>query len=254
MVIGPNDQSPLSARAWTTRQYLFARVRGPAFRCSSFCFCYSSRPGQRQAVQWGREKIDPPGEPGSAINITLPPGVSTGGISQILEESGVIPDATYEWYVCLKGAPLFQAGDYTFRIQPFGTLRILEEGPSFIEELAHSDNNPRRSYGTPDFATNRRNARNAIQWVDFETKCEYSMSYQLCAFTFCYAPVLWNLMKVFQTHTSWALTNSEDLLTQMINRFDQILTTLGYAASPQTVGLTPYETVVLASLIGAKPV
>tara|TARA_B100000482_G_C12438445_1_gene231994 strand:+ start:40 stop:600 length:561 start_codon:yes stop_codon:yes gene_type:complete len=41
----------------------------------------------------------------------------------------------------------------------------------------------------------------------------------------------------------------EDLLAQMINRFDQILTTLGYAASPQTVGLTPYETVVLASLI-----
>ena len=35
----------------------------------------------------------------------------------------------------------------------------------------------------------------------------------------------------------------------MVTRFDQVLTRLGYAVAPPTVGLTPYEAVVLASLI-----
>ena len=90
-----------------------------------------------RAVQWGREQLDPPGEQGAAINVTLPPGVSTGGISEILEQYEVIPDArAYEWYVRLKGAPLFQAGDYTFHTNSavWDALEILRNGPRYIEE------------------------------------------------------------------------------------------------------------------------
>ena len=43
-----------------------------------------------QAVQWGREQLDPPGDQGAAINLTLPPGISTKGISDLLEENGVV--------------------------------------------------------------------------------------------------------------------------------------------------------------------
>ena len=35
----------------------------------------------------------------------------------------------------------------------------------------------------------------------------------------------------------------------MVTRFDEVLTRLGYGAAPQTVGMSAYQTVVLASLI-----
>ena len=210
-----------------------------------------------QAVQWGREKIDPPGEPGSSINITLPPGVSTGGISQILEESGVIPDArAYEWYVRLKGAPLFQAGDYTFRTNSavWDALRILEEGPSFIEELV------RIRITIPEGLT----VRQILQQIDETPEMPFSgsdfeneMRIQHVVSNYAPSPSAMppGALEPYEgllfpdTYFLGPDSTPEDLLTQMINRFDQILTTLGYAASPQTVGLTPYETVVLASLI-----
>ena len=90
-----------------------------------------------RAVQWGREQLDPPGEQGAANNLTLPPGVSTSGVSKILEQNGVIPDArAYEWYVRLKGAPLFQAGDYTFHTNSavWDALEILKTGPRYVEQ------------------------------------------------------------------------------------------------------------------------
>ena len=43
-----------------------------------------------QAVQWGREQLDPPGEQGAAINLTLPPGITTKGISDLLEDLSLI--------------------------------------------------------------------------------------------------------------------------------------------------------------------
>ncbi|HBV24781.1 MAG TPA: endolytic transglycosylase MltG [Acidimicrobiaceae bacterium] len=210
-----------------------------------------------QAVQWGREKIDPPGEPGSAINITLPPGVSTGGISQILEESGVIPDArAYEWYVRLKGAPLFQAGDYTFFTNSavWDALRILEEGPSFIEELV------RIRITIPEGLTVRQILEQIDETPDMPfsgSDFENEMRIQHVVSNYAPSPSAMppGALEPYEgllfpdTYFLGPDSTPEDLLTQMINRFDQILTTLGYAASPQTVGLTPYETVVLASLI-----
>jgi len=41
----------------------------------------------------------------------------------------------------------------------------------------------------------------------------------------------------------------QDILQSMVNRFDQIATSVGLANSKATNGLTPYQTVVLASLI-----
>jgi len=187
----------------------------------------------------------------------LPPGVSTGGISQILEESGVIPDArAYEWYVRLKGAPLFQAGDYTFRTNSavWDALRILEEGPSFIEELV------RIRITIPEGLT----VRQILQQIDETPEMPFSgsdfeneMRIQHVVSNYAPSPSAMppGALEPYEgllfpdTYFLGPDSTPEDLLTQMINRFDQILTTLGYAASPQTVGLTPYETVVLASLI-----
>ena len=68
-----------------------------------------------KSLNWAKELLDPPGERGAAISLTLPPGATTSGISGTLADLDIIPSASaYEWYIRLKGGPEFQAGSYTF--------------------------------------------------------------------------------------------------------------------------------------------
>ena len=210
-----------------------------------------------RAVQWGREQLDPPGDQGAAINLTLPPGVSTSGISEILEQYGVIPDArAYEWYVRLKGAPLFQAGDYTFHTNSavWEALEVLKDGPRYVEQAV------RIRVTIPEGLTVRQiiNEIDEIEDMPFSgADFEDEMRVQHVVSNYAPSPTAmpsgaiepYEGLLFPDTYYLGPDSTPEDLLTQMVTRFDQILTKLGYAAAPQTVGLTPYETVVLASLI-----
>ena len=210
-----------------------------------------------QAVQWGREQLDPPGEQGAAINLTLPPGITTKGISDLLEDYGVVPDArAYEWYVRLKGAPLFQAGDYTFHTNSavWEVLEVLKDGPRYVEQTL------RIRVTIPEGLTVRQiiNEIDTIEDMPFsgaEFEAEMRMQHVVSNYAPSPSAMPSGAIEPYEgllfpdTYYLGPDSTPEELLTQMVTRFDQILTKLGYAASPQTVGLTPYETVVLASLI-----
>ena len=210
-----------------------------------------------QAVQWGREQLDPPGEQGAAINLTLPPGITTKGISDLLEDYEVVPDArAYEWYVRLKGAPLFQAGDYTFHTNSavWEVLEVLKDGPRYVEQTL------RIRVTIPEGLTVRQiiNEIDTIEDMPFsgaEFEAEMRMQHVVSNYAPSPSAMPSGAIEPYEgllfpdTYYLGPDSTPEELLTQMVTRFDQILTKLGYAASPQTVGLTPYETVVLASLI-----
>ena len=210
-----------------------------------------------QAVQWGREQLDPPGEQGAAINLTLPPGITTKGISDLLEDYEVVPDArAYEWYVRLKGAPLFQAGDYTFHTNSAGweVQEVLKDGPRYGEQTL------RIRVTIPEGLTVRQiiNEIDTIEDMPFsgaEFEAEMRMQHVVSNYAPSPSAMPSGAIEPYEgllfpdTYYLGPDSTPEELLTQMVTRFDQILTKLGYAASPQTVGLTPYETVVLASLI-----
>ena len=210
-----------------------------------------------QAVQWGREQLDPPGEQGAAINLTLPPGITTKGISDLLEDYGVVPDArAYEWYVRLKGAPLFQAGDYTFHTNSavWEVLEVLKDGPRYVEQTL------RIRVTIPEGLTVRQiiNEIDTIEDMPFsgaEFEAEMRMQHVVSNYAPSPSAMPSGAIEPYEgllfpdTYYLGPDSTPEELLTQMVTRFDQILTKLGYAAAPQTVGLTPYETVVLASLI-----
>ena len=210
-----------------------------------------------QAVQWGREQLDPPGEQGAAINLTLPPGITTKGISDLLEDYGVVADArAYEWYVRLKGAPLFQAGDYTFHTNSavWEVLEVLKDGPRYVEQTL------RIRVTIPEGLTVRQiiNEIDTIEDMPFsgaEFEAEMRMQHVVSNYAPSPSAMPSGAIEPYEgllfpdTYYLGPDSTPEELLTQMVTRFDQILTKLGYAASPQTVGLTPYETVVLASLI-----
>lgn len=62
---------------------------------------------------WVRRQIDPSGPPGEVVTVEVVQGQSTGDIGKLLEDAGVITNATvWTWYVRIKGGGDIQAGSY----------------------------------------------------------------------------------------------------------------------------------------------
>lgn len=81
---------------------------------------------------WYQRQIDPPGGPGERVTVEVPPGVSVRGIGAILEDQGVIANASvFNFYAGRQGAGPFQAGVYELRRNSDVdlVLETLEAGP-----------------------------------------------------------------------------------------------------------------------------
>ena len=65
---------------------------------------------------WVVRQINPPGDPGAKLTVTIDPGATTSEIADLLETRGVITNATvFRWYVSYKKAGPFSPGYYELR-------------------------------------------------------------------------------------------------------------------------------------------
>lgn len=66
---------------------------------------------------WYGRQVNPPGGPGDRVSVEVPTGVSVRGIGAILEDRGVITNASaFNFYAGRRGAGPFQAGVYELRL------------------------------------------------------------------------------------------------------------------------------------------
>jgi UPF0755 protein len=66
---------------------------------------------------WVQGEIDPPGGPGEEVLVEVPEGTSTSGIGKAMAEAGVITNASvWDWYTKLRDVGSFQAGTYRMRL------------------------------------------------------------------------------------------------------------------------------------------
>ena len=210
-----------------------------------------------RAYGWVSEQLDPPGEPTGEVVLTLPLGSSTASISDLLAVNGVVPSSrAYEWYVRFKGGPVFQAGEYTFQLNSsvWETMAVLEAGPSRVAHAAQQsltipeglsvaqmadllDEVPGLSFTGQDFLDALR-ARPVLSLVapapsELPDGVIDPAEGQLFADTY-----------FFDSQTS-----AEQLVALMVDRLDAVLGELGFADAPRRVGLTPYEALIVASMI-----
>ena len=91
-----------------------------------------------KVVQWGRDQLDPPGAQGEEVVLSLADGATASSIAGQLEDADVIPNATaYEWYVRLKGEGIsIQAGEYTLHENSaaWEVLDSLGAGPTSVAQ------------------------------------------------------------------------------------------------------------------------
>ncbi len=196
---------------------------------------------------WAKGKIDPSGDPGELVALTIPEGATTADIAELLASEDIISDATvFGYYVRLNGGASFQAGEYSLaRNSAMGdVVEVLDQGPQItfdtltvpegltLEEVAER-------VGTIERFSSER-------FLELAESGEVRSQYQ---------PDDVDSLEGLLFPDTYRFDETEDeaaLLRRMVELFDAVATEVGYGSVTPPNGLSTYETLVVASLIESE--
>jgi UPF0755 protein len=193
---------------------------------------------------WVERRIHPRGPVGEAVSITIPPGSSNARIGELLARDDVVSDATvFRWYVRILGGGPFQAGDFTFRRRDDlkRVVDVLERGPDVQRDRVT----------IPEGLTLAQIAERVgrLPGRSAETFKQAAGSGQVRS---VFQPPNSTNLEGFLYPDTYFVTDEDnelDILTRMVAQFDQVATELGYTGTQEATGHSPYETVILASMV-----
>lgn len=181
---------------------------------------------------------------GAEVAVEVPLGSSTQRIAAILDDKGVIENARlFRIYLQVTGGGPFQAGSYTFREkQGYRTVvRTLEKGP---EVVSHRLTVPEgltlvqiaeRVGRLPNRSAERflELARSGAVRSQFQPADSANLEGLLLPETYDFDPD----------------DDEQAILTRMVQAFDAAAVEVGVDRAQATVGLSPYEAVIVASMV-----
>jgi UPF0755 protein len=199
------------------------------------------------AVGWFYFQVEPRGGEGETVKVTIDDGWSTGQVGSALAEADVVGSAfAFRIWATVTGAGPFDPGTYTFRTN-MGTraaANVLKVGKPPVPEASTTLLIP------PGLTLNQIADRvGQLPGHSRDTFLQVANSgivrskYQLPG------P---NSLEGFLFPDTYFIGASEDdgdVVKRLVARFDEIGDRVGLANSAATNGLTPYQTVVAASLI-----
>lgn len=196
---------------------------------------------------WVRGKIDPSGGPGEEVAVTIPEGTSTARIAELLAGEGIVSDASvFRYYVRVSGGGAFQAGDYTLRRNSAmgDVVAALDEGPELVfERLTVPEGLTLEKIGERVEEIERFSAE---RFLELAENGSVRSRYQ---------PDDVDSLEGLLFPDTYQIDPKEDeaaLLARMVEQFDAVATELGYDRAEEEGGLTPYETIVVASLVESE--
>ena len=192
---------------------------------------------------WVKGQISP-GSPGDEIAVTIPRGATTAQIAAILDEQGVISSARiFRFYVKYKGVDGFQAGDYQMRENSDfdDVLAVLGEG---AKAKSHRLTIP-EGLTVKQIAdrVGRLPGRSADRFMELVNSGQYTSPYS--------PPGSTNLEGLLYPST-YELKPEEDeaaILQRLIGAMATAGAQVGLDQSQAKVGLSPYEVIIVASMI-----
>jgi UPF0755 protein len=200
------------------------------------------------AATWVNRRVNPSGGPGAEVALTVPPGSTTQEIGALLAESEVITDEqVWRWYLRAKGGGPFLAGDYTFRVNSSmgDAVEVLEQGPS----LAPFDNvtiPEGLTVGEVVARVGESGVLDGGRFLELVGSGTVRSRFQ--------PPEVTSLEGLLFPDT-YRLEEGEGeqvLLERMVAALDANATDLGYDDALARTGRSPYEVLVIASLIEAE--
>lgn len=181
---------------------------------------------------------------GAAVSVEIPPGSSTTAIASLLQRNGVIGSATlFRYYLRFKGGSQFQAGAYTLRRHESfdSVISTLHRGPKLtFERLTIPEGLTLQQIAD---RVGKLPGRSAQVFMQVATSGEVRSQYEPAGST--------NLEGLLYPDTYQFEPKDDEraILTRMVNGFDTVAAELGLDQAPAKVGLSPYEVLILASMI-----
>jgi peptidoglycan lytic transglycosylase G len=201
------------------------------------------------AWSWVQGRIDPSGGPGEEVLVEIPEGTGTAAIGDVLAEADVITDAgLWNWYTKLNDPGTIQAGSYIMRVNssfdeaiddlakkplpPNSTMVTIP--PGLIQsQLAAYLTDPED--GVPGFTVEGVNA--ALN--DPSVRSPLIPEGQ---------PLLEGTLFP-ETYAIEEGATELDLIKLMVAQFTQVAEEVELATRAEAVGRTPYEVLIVASMI-----
>ena len=195
-------------------------------------------------VVWYQRQVDPPGSGGRRVAVEVPEGSSTQRIAAILDDEGVVSSARlFRVYVQAKGAGPFQAGSYSLpRKGSFDeVIAALEEGPeTTTDRLTVPEGLTLRQVAE---RVGRIPGRSAERFLEVAGSGQVRSRYQPEGST--------NLEGLLLPET-YSIEGKDDeraILERMVRAFDDAAVTAGVDDVAQGGLVTPYQAIVVASLV-----
>lgn len=194
---------------------------------------------------WLQRQVNPPGGPGEEVAVTVSEGMSVAEIGELLEGEGVISSAgIFRFYTRFNPVGSVQAGDYTLRRNDSmsSVIDLLEAGPEAPEQIRIT---------IPEGLTLAQVAER-IDEVDSLSGPRFLELAQDGTVRSRFQPAEVSSLEGFvlpETYFFESEADEETVLRRMVELFDEQATVLGLEAGADRLGLSPYEVVVVASLV-----
>jgi UPF0755 protein len=198
-------------------------------------------------VTFVMHRFDPAGSPKQEVTIQVAGGTSLSSLAGQLDDKGVVPSAiALRIWAKIDGGVQFQAGEYVFhRNSSAGqALAVLRTGPKqrtdrlTIPEGYRVEQIAQKVGSLPGMS--------ATRFMEVVNGGTIRSTYQ---------PQNSTSMEGLLFPDTYLLSdsdNEETLLRRMVQQFDAKARVTGLLDSQRTIGQTPYETLVIASLIEAE--
>lgn len=194
---------------------------------------------------WLQRQINPPGDSGPEVQLTVAQGMSTSEIAQLLEREGIIASASiFKYYVRLTGLSTIEAGNYTLEKKSdlSEVVRILEGGAARAED---------ERVTVPEGLTINEVAkvvgempgRSAEKFLEVANSGTIRSQYQ---------PAGKDSLEGLILPETYFVTKGDDeakILRKMVDTFDQLANQLDLSGAAARFGITPYQAVIVASLV-----
>jgi UPF0755 protein len=191
-----------------------------------------------------QRQVDPAGPPGDPVKLTIPLGSSTQKIGSLLDAQGVITSAkVFRYYIRLNGGGPFQAGEYTLakNMSMSEAIAVLEKGPELkFERLTVPEGLILKQIADKVATLEGRSAETFLAAVEAgKVRSKYQPD---------------NVTKLEglllpETYNVEPKDDEARILERMVSSFDAAADGVGIENAQAKVGVTPYEAIIVASLI-----
>ena len=195
---------------------------------------------------WVSNQIDPSGPPGQEVIVAIPQGASTNDIARLLADESVVSNALVT-RIAWRGDGPYQAGDYQFNLNmslseaeavlAAGPLVLPGKSVTLPEGLWLTDISARLLDALPEFDQAELNTALYSGSIRSGLQPEGNANLEGLLFPDTY--------QVGEDD----FEDEAGLVSRMVEQFDAVAAELGYSDALARTGLTPYEVVIVASMV-----